>query len=145
VVGQATGRQGFPDHDVHLTAVDRGQARWPDTAGAADGDRQDRCLAGDRDGEGAVLERADRAVGGGGPLRVDQQRVPGGQGPGGRLVDLAVVGGVPVTSIIPAARIAGPSSQIRNISRLARIRSPGGSTRRCTVGSRLDWWLDTTT
>src|ERR1019366_1455739 len=49
------------------------------------------------------------------------------------------------TSIIPAVRIAGPSSRIWNISRLARTRSDSGSACRWAIGSRLDWWLDTTT
>jgi hypothetical protein len=54
---------------------------------AVDGDRQDRRLAGDRDDEGAAFELADRAVGRGGSLQGDQQRVPSRLGPGGGLVD----------------------------------------------------------
>jgi hypothetical protein len=71
--------------------------------------------------------------------------VPGRQVPGGGLVDLRKSGDSRSTSIIPIMRSAGPNTQIRNRSRLARTRSDSGSARRCTIGSRLDWWLDTTT
>ena len=65
--------------------------------------------------------------------------MPGRQVPGGSLVDPAEIRESRSTSIIPIVRIAGPSSQIRNISRLARTRSDSGSVARCTIGSRLDW------
>ena len=66
VMGQAADRQGAPDNDTYLAAVDRGPdrfpPRWPDPASALDGNRHDRHLVGDRDDEGAVFELTDRAV-----------------------------------------------------------------------------------
>jgi hypothetical protein len=62
VMAQAAGLQGASRDDTHLAAVDGAPPRRPDPAGAMDGNRQDRHLAGDRDDEGAVFEGADRAI-----------------------------------------------------------------------------------
>lgn len=76
---------------ANLAGVDGLAPRRPDPAGAVDGDRDDRHLAGDRDDEGTVFELPDGAVGGDSALRVDQQRVPGRQIPDGIGIDLAEV------------------------------------------------------
>jgi len=62
VMAQAAGLQGASHDDTHLAAVDCAPPRRPDPAGAMDGDRQDRHLAGNRDDEGAVFEVTDRAI-----------------------------------------------------------------------------------
>jgi len=145
VLGQAAGRQRACSDDAHRAAVDGGASRRPDPAGAFDGNWHDRYLAGDGDDEGAVLELADGTIRRDPPLREGQSERPAARWRAAAWSIRRTSGDSRSTSIIPIVRSAGPSSGIRNSSRMARTRSDNGSVRRCTIGSRLDWWLDTIT